>query len=379
MISIFSGWFVSIFESYYGTSSISKTLQKYTMLLNDVIKNNTVFNAARMILIAIGIAIIALYFFNELGEKISVKAYNIEVFFRAFLKMIFVIIIIINLLPMLRYGIYAGSYLMAVASGTESNESSFFSTPYITEEYTKKKEYYDYLIASNGSIGGEVQGSTVVFNNTTEGKKVIYSKDPDGTITVTSIRYESFDDMKNDIGTMDSIEVYSIGTYKARFQEGLQKDNDVSHILYILKAFIPFIITFISDIIIFFICFAWSVEILVRAVFCPVAIADIYAHGRGSYGIKYVRKIFALFIQFTVVVVLNVIASEILKSSVFGGNGSTLTAILTNGNFSLDSCITFINALLHGGGYWARIALNVAKITMIIKSLPLCNEIIGAN
>ena len=144
MISIFSGWFVSIFESYYGTSSISKTLQKYTMLLNDVIKNNTVFNAARMILIAIGIAIIALYFFNELGEKISVKAYNIEVFFRAFLKMIFVIIIIINLLPMLRYGIYAGSYLMAVASGTESNESSFFSTPYITEEYTKKKEYYDF-------------------------------------------------------------------------------------------------------------------------------------------------------------------------------------------------------------------------------------------
>ncbi len=166
---------------------------------------------------------------------------------------------------------------------------------------------------------------------------------------------------------------------ESRFREGLADNSDMGLIVYVLLAIVPYLLCAANDIIITLIGISRVVEFTVRSVFVPIAIADIYRGGLHSPGMRYMKKIFALGLQMAIMMGISMACAQLINNPAISTNSAEelYENLVTIGHYSPDACAKFIQNLLDGD--WAlRGGIMAARIGLTIKSLALCNDIVGA-
>ena len=92
------------------------------------------------------------------------------------------------------------------------------------------------------------------------------------------------------------------------------------------------------------------------SLFLPIPIADVYKDGLNSKGIRYIKKLIALFIQ-GAIILLVVMASSLLQGSVQQAVNGVASTIL---------------------GMFYNIGLIFVTVMVIFKSQNIANDIVGA-
>lgn len=87
-------------------------------------------------------------------------------------------------------------------------------------------------------------------------------------------------------------------------KKGLKKVGIIDSVGYLLKILISYLVVMVSNISVMFIAISRIVELSVRAMFAPVGVADLFGDGNHAAGIRYLKKIFALALQFALAVII---------------------------------------------------------------------------
>lgn len=100
-------------------------------------------------------------------------------------------------------------------------------------------------------------------------------------------------------------------------------------------------------------CYARIIELVIRTIFAPIAIADVFHDGLHSPGVRYIKKYIAVCLQGAVILCILSITSTISASALSGLGGD-------------DNYI------------WATLAINFSALMAILKSQGLANDVAGA-
>lgn len=126
---------------------------------------------------------------------------------------------------------------------------------------------------------------------------------------------------------------------------------------------IPYILSLLLEVAAYFAAFSLILEIGIRRLFMPFAIADIYGEGMRSPGMRYLKKYFAVFIKIAIclsVAVLTSILQRIPIDLVSQADGIKNTLVQT------------LSMLM------ATISLNFTSIGVMFKGGEYANDIVGA-
>lgn len=128
---------------------------------------------------------------------------------------------------------------------------------------------------------------------------------------------------------------------------------------YLLPVLLMWIGSLIAQVIMRVIAYSRIFELFIRGALAPLAFADFYGQGMHSTGLKFLRGYLAIAIQgfiiYVISLLLNIILTDVLTNS-FGGTEMHLFAFC--------------------GSYFA---ILFAAIALILKSLSLSKELVGAN
>lgn len=150
---------------------------------------------------------------------------------------------------------------------------------------------------------------------------------------------------------------------------GLAKDDHDAKIggLKWLRAvailFLPWIASYLLTIAAYFVAFSILLELGIRRIFMPFAVADIYGEGLRSPGMRYLKKYFAAFVKIMICLAVSyltgaldkILAEAVSKPSDGGG---TIFQVL--------------------GYVFMMIALNFTSISVMLKGGEYANDIVGA-
>lgn len=172
------------------------------------------------------------------------------------------------------------------------------------------------------------------------------------------------------------------------FKNGLTFISLKDGIGYAIKGLIPYVVIFLCNIITIFIAISRVVELTIRAVFAPIGVSDCFVEESRSNGIRYLKKIAALALQFALMVMITVCIGLLMSAVVGEDSIAAMTdafeAGFSMGNafhggpyFKKDQCIEFLDALFASEHYWTCLALAFTKIGLLIKSISVSNDIIG--
>ena len=131
-------------------------------------------------------------------------------------------------------------------------------------------------------------------------------------------------------------------------KKGLKKVGIIDSVGYLLKILISYLVVMVSNISVMFIAISRIVELSVRAMFAPVGVADLFGDGNHAAGIRYLKKIFALALQFALAVIIT---------------DAFLDAITGSGKF--------------GSTWLTCLGLTVTKIGLLFKSMSIANDVAG--
>ena len=245
-------------------------------------------------IMSIGVAMMLLFFFVDLADKIKVREFTMEQFIRAFIGLLISFFLIVNSLDLLKAFVEFGEGLAGMLN--ENSESArFFENP--------------------DNVDGLIEGL-------------------------------------KDIGVLPSIG-------------------------YAIKTIIPALICWIGNIVVIFIAVSRLVEMTIRTVFCPFAVADCYQDGSRSNGIRYLKKFLALALQFALIVAINVGIQFIMKQIAGGDAGMEIIEVFADGRFNEANTKEFLDNLLGGDDFWLFMGLLVTKIGLMIKSMSIANDVVG--
>lgn len=167
-----------------------------------------------------------------------------------------------------------------------------------------------------------------------------------------------------------------------RLKGGLDKISPLDGFFYFAKLLIPYLATLLSNVVVYFIAVSNLVELVVRSLFAPVSVADCFQDGERSNGVRALKKILALALQFALVVVICITAGLVLNSIVGTTDLSEITQVLDVGNmgtYSRESTKKFLDALCANKHYLTCFGVTMAKIGMLCKSQALANDIVGVS
>lgn len=109
--------------------------------------------------------------------------------------------------------------------------------------------------------------------------------------------------------------------------------------------------------------YALIIELGLRRVFAPLAVANIVTDGIRSSGMRFFKKYLAVYIKMAIIIVCTACAGELCKAVMIkDGYMETATSNITIGVICLIECI----------------AVMCASITFIQKSAKLADEVLGA-
>ena len=423
-------WFVAIYEAFYGSQRTVSLFSKYDKVFDGIFGENgftSVFSTLSLFIVAIASVILVIYMLIGLLDNVTNKTLTVEVVFKALLRLAVGALLVTYIYPVI-YGItFTGTAITKTIADNVSKEADFFRVgkdelnARIDKENQKKvddflEEYGSFVSACQSSpasicdkkgdaLSAEPDSGTYYRLENTAGGGSSSNSAETGFETVRSglnwrlykvkktsdgekteelceilIRPHSdyginYDRFREGLTTPDSGEVKDIGDAYVIMQSETREFQTVFQ--YLLGAIVMFLLVFVSNLSTLFIGFTRLIELTIRALFSPIAVADIFTHGIQSPGIRYMKKIAALSIQFAVIVVINIGCSLLLQSNMFSPGAGNITDILLAGEFDLHACLDFLNELLTGGGFVLRMALILTKIGLTIKSLSICNDIVG--
>lgn len=192
--------------------------------------------------------------------------------------------------------------------------------------------------------------------------------------------------MATDIKTQVTGYEYFIGENKEMLINGIANMKILEILSYIVPALIPWLLALISEVILQVILISRMFEITVMTIFAPLAISDIYREGTSSNGITYIKKMLALSLQITVIILINVATSAIV-SAIVGSTAATDVASLLKVSeettvsgkvYTSESIIEFLDVITGNEDKDKVFGIMLARIGLIWSSMPLCEEITGA-
>lgn len=165
-------------------------------------------------------------------------------------------------------------------------------------------------------------------------------------------------------------------------KKGLKKVGIIDSVGYLLKILISYLVVMVSNISVMFIAISRIVELSVRAMFAPVGVADLFGDGNHAAGIRYLKKIFALALQFALAVIItDCVALLIQKVVPDAVNAISGLQAATGNSFSKKETIAFLDAITGSGKFgstWLTcLGLTVTKIGLLFKSMSIANDIAG--
>ena len=139
----------------------------------------------------------------------------------------------------------------------------------------------------------------------------------------------------------------------------------------------------VSNISVMFIAISRIVELSVRAMFAPVGVADLFGDGNHAAGIRYLKKIFALALQFALAVIITDCVALLIQWKVGPDAVKAISDLkaATGNSFSKKETIAFLDAITGSGKFgstWLTcLGLTVTKIGLLFKSMSIANDIAG--
>lgn len=141
-------------------------------------------------------------------------------------------------------------------------------------------------------------------------------------------------------------------------------DNIITWIPVFAKLAIPYMIGFISNVLIYVVLLSTILELALRKIFMPLAILDIYRDGLRSRGMMYVKKIIAIFLKIGVAIVTVGISNKLMEWS-----GEALIEGAADPLASFGGAMAYVLFIT---------AVGVMQITMIMQGGAIANDAVGA-
>ena len=126
-------------------------------------------------------------------------------------------------------------------------------------------------------------------------------------------------------------------------------------LLFIIQLVFPWIVNLIIQIVVRFVCYSRIIELMIRTIFAPIAISDMFAEGQNSSGMRYLKKFLAVAIQSGVIFAI---------AFVFG---KVSTELMTG---AIDNYGFIDYTIMH-------LTMSFAATALIVKSLSLAEEVVG--
>lgn len=163
---------------------------------------------------------------------------------------------------------------------------------------------------------------------------------------------------------------------KKALYDSIKKANMFSALSMILSFLIPYLLSSVSLVVIFFMVYSRYIEIAARAVFAPIGMASIYdggVSGMNSSGIKYFKKFVACLLQGATMVGILVIGDTISAMAI------TATADVTSSAAMVALASSFGYGALGGFGVQAVLSLIIQLCVCgaLIKSRSWANDLLG--
>lgn len=118
---------------------------------------------------------------------------------------------------------------------------------------------------------------------------------------------------------------------------------------------IPDLLNTAGMILVYVACLSRGVEVAVRTMFCPLAIADVFKAGMHSPGVRYMKKFAAVCFQGAIIYAI-LLASNLIRGSLSNDGGNVISGI---SNMACCLGITFVS------------------VSLIFKSQQLANDVAG--
>ncbi len=161
-----------------------------------------------------------------------------------------------------------------------------------------------------------------------------------------------------DVGDPEIIEVI-----KAISKDGKEKGGTFWQIDIIAKLLLPFAISYLMQIAARFLAYQIMLEIAIRKFFAPLAVADIYAEGLRSPGVRYFKKLLATLLKFAIALLTCMVANKIS------------VALLTSHPVSGTGEVAFGTAV---NKLFICVVINVSALGAMFKGGEIANDITGA-
>lgn len=129
------------------------------------------------------------------------------------------------------------------------------------------------------------------------------------------------------------------------------------------------LIALVVNVVIALMLFVRIMELAIRALFAPIAVVDVFEHGTGGNGFKYMKKFFAVAIQGAVIMAIMSIILSISSYTINDAEQLINETALISEQMELWPTIIL--------GFLKNSALKIAGLGLIMKSQPICNDVIG--
>ena len=166
-------------------------------------------------------------------------------------------------------------------------------------------------------------------------------------------------------------------------KKGLKKIGPIDSVGYMIKIFFSWLVVIVAKISVMFIAVSRIVELSVRAMFAPIGVADMFGDGNHAAGVRYLRKILALALQFALAVIITDCVALLIQWKVGADAVNAIKALetATGSSFSKKETMAFLDAITGSGKFgstWLTcLGLTVTKIGLLFKSMGIANDIAG--
>lgn len=161
--------------------------------------------------------------------------------------------------------------------------------------------------------------------------------------------------------------------YGDYIREQLEDLGKLEAMGYALKLIVPYLVVLVSNVSVYFIAISRAIELTVRTIFAPVAIANIYHDMQRSDGFRYMKKILALSLQSAVCLGICIATSSVLQN--LGGDPEIILTALEEE--SLDIKLFLDNYVMGGGSYVMMLGVLFCRVGLMSGSMKICNDIVG--
>ena len=159
---------------------------------------------------------------------------------------------------------------------------------------------------------------------------------------------------------------YRYSEVEKEMKDALGKAGIKQALMVVLQLLIPWLISRVCYVVAYVIAVGRSIELIVRAIFSPIGVANLFEDGTRSSGFRYLKKFAACALQLGAIAVI-LYASNALCNSLIGS--------LSDGYMT----ITKDNLLdvLGSSALWSMSAIQLAVIGITLKAQSICNDILG--